>query len=42
MDKGFQLLVEGREFGVVGDGVERVVVAMIALVFPDMDLSRQD
>lgn len=35
--QGFEFAVEGREIGVVLDGVERRVVAVIALVFPYMD-----
>lgn len=35
--EGFEFLVEGGEVGVVGDAVERVVVAVVALVFPDMN-----
>ena len=35
--EGLELCVEGGELGVIGDGVQGVVVAVIALVFPDMD-----
>ena len=35
--EGFQLVVEGREVGVRGDGVEGGVVAVVALVFPYVD-----
>jgi len=41
VDEGFEFLVEGGEVGVVVDGVKGVVVAMIALVFPDMDCGCQ-
>jgi hypothetical protein len=30
-------VVKGGEFGVVGDAVEGGVVAVVALVFPDVD-----
>jgi hypothetical protein len=30
-------VVEGGEFGVVGDAVEGGVVAVVTLVFPDVD-----
>lgn len=41
MDERLELLVECGEVGVVGDGVQGVVVAVVALVFPDMDLFHQ-
>jgi hypothetical protein len=39
--EGFELLVEGREFGVIGDRMQGVMVTVIALVFPDMDYQCQ-
>lgn len=36
-DEFLKFGVEGGEVGVGGDGVERSVVALIALVFPDVD-----
>jgi hypothetical protein len=33
------VFVEGGELGMAGDGVEGGVVAVVALVFPDMDCS---
>lgn len=36
--EGFEFAVEGGEVGVGGDGVEGGVVAVVALVFPDVDL----
>ena len=41
VDEGLDLLVEGREFRVIVDGVQGVVVTVIALVFPDMDYDCQ-
>ena len=35
--QGFEFFVKGREVGVVLDGVERGVVALVALIFPYMD-----
>ena len=35
-DEGFELGVEGREIRMGGNGVEGGVVAVIALVFPDV------
>jgi hypothetical protein len=37
VNEGFEFLVEGGEIGVVVDGVEGIVVAVITLVFPDVD-----
>jgi len=37
--EGFQLGVEGGEVGVMLDGVEGGVVAVVALVFPYVDYS---
>jgi hypothetical protein len=37
--EGFELGIKRREVGMVGDGMEGVMVAMIALVFPNMDFS---
>ena len=37
VDEGFDFLVEGREFGVMVNSVQGVVVTVVALVFPDMD-----
>lgn len=33
------MFVEGGEVGVAGDGVEGGVVAVVALIFPDVDCS---
>lgn len=33
-NEGFQFVVEAREFGVRGDGVEGGMIAVVALVFP--------
>ena len=37
VDEGFDLLIKGREFGVMVNSVQGVVVTVVALVFPDMD-----
>jgi hypothetical protein len=39
VDEGFEMFVEGGEFGVIGDAVEGGMVAVVALVFPDVDYS---
>ena len=36
-DKRSKLLLEGRVFGVLRDAVQRCVVALVPLIFPDMD-----
>ena len=36
-DEGFELFVKGREFRMVGNGVQRCVVTVVSLVLPDMD-----
>ena len=40
-DQGAQLLVEVGVLGVIGDGVQGGVVALVALVFPDVDWGSQ-
>ena len=39
-DEGFEFAVEGGEVGVVLDGVEGGVVAVVSLVFPYVDCHR--
>ena len=39
--EGFEFLVESGEVGVVGNGVEGVVVSVVSLVFPDVDCPGQ-
>jgi hypothetical protein len=39
VDERLELAVEALELGMGGDGVQRFVVAGIALVFPDVDYS---
>ena len=38
-DEGFEMFVEGGEVWMRGDRVERGMVALVTLVFPDVDLS---
>lgn len=36
-DQGFEFFVKGRKVRVRGDAVERGVVAIVALIFPNVD-----